>query len=62
MNAEVFRRQAMNTPFVQTMNLLTRSGIPLRVIDRSTVAYWLAVGYSPTRIAVEIYAVKELAS
>ena len=44
--------------FLQTIDLLKASGFPLHYVQLSTVDHWLAQGYSPTRIATEIYAVK----
>ena len=43
--------------FVRTMDLLAAAGIPLRVVDPDTIRYWIDRGYTPERIAQEIYEV-----
>lgn len=47
----------MSTPFLQTVDLLQRAGLPIRSIDLSTVQYWLMKGWEPARIAIEIFSV-----
>jgi hypothetical protein len=38
-----------------TKDLLVRGGIPVRTIPESTIRYFLRAGYSPQRIAIEVW-------
>ena len=45
--------------FIRTMDLLAAAGIPLRMVDPATVTYWIdEKGYSPERVAEEIFGVR----